>query len=216
MSLPVDPERRYTWLDLRAFDEDQRWELIDGHPYAMSSPLAVHQLVSVRLTAALYPFFQGKPCQLLTAPMDLKLSDTDLVQPDLLVVCEPAQIRRTHVEGAPRLIVEILSQSTQRHDRVRKLHLYARAGVCEYWLVTPYPAMVEVLHHDGAGFRVAANYTDRDRLQSLAFDQLSLELAPLFAELPDLPPIEEVREATSEYLATLPANPQWSRAQLRT
>lgn len=203
MSHQINPNHRYTWLEVRAFDDEQRWELIDGHPYAMSSPRTAHQLVSVRLTVALYPFFSGNPCQLLTAPMDVKLSDYDLVQPDLLVVCEPHQLRRTHVEGPPRLLVEILSESTQRHDRVRKLNLYARSGVSEYWLVTPHPALIEVLHNDGAGFRVAGNYTDRDRLKSPAFPQLSLDLGPIFADLPDQPPIEEVHEATPEYLATL-------------
>lgn len=203
MSLRPDPDRRYTWLEVRTFDDEQRWELIDGHPYAMSSPLTAHQLVLVRLTATLFPVFSGKPCQLLVAPMDLKLSEQDLVQPDLLVVCDPTQLHRTHVEGPPRLIIEILSESTLRHDRVRKLNLYARGGVGEYWMITPHPALVEVLHNDGAGFRVAAVCTERDRLRSVVFPHLSLDLGPIFADLPNQPFIEEVREATAEYLATL-------------
>jgi Uma2 family endonuclease len=205
MSLGPDPDRRYTWLETRAFSDEQRWELIDGHPYAMSSPTTAHQLVSVRLTGALLPGFSGKPCQLLVAPMDVKLSEHDLVQPDLLVVCDPSQLQRTHVEGPPRLIIEILSESTQRHDRVRKLNLYARAGVGEYWLITPHPPLVEVLHHDGDGFRVAGVYTERDHLPSAVFPQLSLDLGPIFADLPDQPLIEEVREASPEYLATIGA-----------
>ena len=200
--MSLEPGRRYTWLEVGDFDDEQRWELIDGHPYAMSSPMTVHQLVSVRLTGALLPAFHGKPCQLLVAPMDVKLSDHDLVQPDLLVVCDPRQLRRTHVEGPPRLIIEILSESTLRHDRVRKLNLYARAGVPEYWLVTPHPSMIEVLHNENASFRVAGSYTEHDSLQSVVFPQLKLDLGALFADLPDQPPIQEVREATSEYLAT--------------
>lgn len=205
MSLRPDPNRRYSWLEARGFDDQQRWELIDGQPYAMGSPLTAHQLVSVRLTGALLPFFGGEPCQLLVAPMDVKLSEHDLVQPDLMVVCEAGQLQKTHVEGPPRLIIEILSPSTQRHDRVRKLNLYARAGVGEFWLVTPHPALVEVLHNDGAGFRVAGAYTERDRLQSVAFPHLAMNLVPIFADLPDQPQIEEVREATPEYMATLAA-----------
>ena len=203
MSLRPDLNRRYTWQEARALDDEQRWELIDGQPYAIGSPLTAHQLVSVRLTGALLAVFSGRPCQLLVAPMDVKLSEHDLVQPDLLVVCDAAQLQRSHVEGPPRLIIEILSESTQRHDRVRKLNLYARSGVGEYWLVTPHPALVEVLHNDGAGFRVAGTYTERDRLQSVVFPQLSLDLEAIFANLPDQPLIDEVREAAPEYLATL-------------
>ncbi|MBT9585829.1 Uma2 family endonuclease [bacterium] len=202
-AMNLQPGKRYTWIDLPDFDGEQRWELIDGHPYAMSSPLTAHQLVSVRLTGALLPAFNGKPCQLLVAPMDVKLTDHDVVQPDLLVVCEPAQMLRTHVEGPPRLIIEILSDSTVRHDRVRKLNLYARAGVAEYWLVTPHPAMIEVLHNDNFSFRVAGSYTERDPLHSVVFPHLKFDLGPIFADLPDQPLIDEVHEASPEYLATL-------------
>lgn len=203
MSLGPDPNRRYTWVEAQAFDDQQRWELIDGHPYAMGSPLTAHQLVLVRLTGALLPTFAGKPCQLLVAPMDVKLSEHDLVQPDLLVVCDASQLKRTHVDGPPRLVIEILSASTLRHDRVRKLNLFAGAGIGEFWLITPHPALVEVLHNDGAGFRVAGVYTERDKLRSVVFPQFSLDLEPIFADLPDQPVIDEVREASPEYLARL-------------
>jgi len=68
-------------------------------------------------------------CPVYPAPMDLKLSDRDVVQPDILVVCDPKQIKKTHVEGPPFLLIEILSFSTLLHDRGRKLELYARSGV---------------------------------------------------------------------------------------
>lgn len=198
--MSLEPERRYTWLEVRALDDELRWELIDGFPFAIGSPGVWHQLVSVRLAGALLPSFSGNPCQLLVAPMDVKLSEYDLVQPDLLVVCEAAQMRRTHVEGPPRLVIEILSDSTLRHDRVRKLDLYCRAGISEYWIVTPHPAVVEVLHNDG-GFRVSGTYTEQDCLRSATFPALVLELGPIFADLPGLPQLDEVREASPEYLA---------------
>lgn len=194
-------EHRYRWLEVRAFDDEQRWELIDGCPYAMSSPQVLHQILSMQLISALLPHFVGTPCRLLSAPLDLKLSEFDLVQPDLMVVCDPAQFQGTHVEGPPRLVIEILSPSTMRHDRVRKLNLYARSGVNEYWMVTPHPPLVEVMKNGEGTFALVGNFTEKDLLRSCVFPNLALELEKVFAELPPQPPIEEVKEATPEYLA---------------
>ncbi|MFN8611786.1 MAG: Uma2 family endonuclease [Vulcanimicrobiota bacterium] len=194
------PERRpLTFADYRSWDDDQRWEVIAGEAYAMSSPSSLHQLVSMALTARLLQILAGSPCRLLAAPMDLKLSEHDVVQPDLLVVCDPQQIRPTHIEGPPRLVVEIVSPSTQRHDRLRKLSLYAHSGVAEYWLVTPHPFLVEVLRNVNGSFSIAQVCNEHDTLKSPAFPDLSLDLAELFAQLPPQPPIEEVRESTPPY-----------------
>jgi len=133
----IPQKRPLNFEDYRSWPDESRWELIDGHPYAMWSPSSLHQELSTSLVLELTPFFRDRGCRLFHAPMDVKLSDHDVVQPDLLVVCDPKQIRSTHIEGAPALVVEILSPSTLRHDRVLKLNLYARAGVAEYWLLTP-------------------------------------------------------------------------------
>ena len=145
----------FTWQDYRTWPDSERWELIDGEPFAMSpSPTDRHQLICVALVAGMAPHFRGKPCRLLVSPMDVKLSDTDVVQPDLLAVCDPNQFKGTHIEGPPALVVEVLSPSSELHDRMRKLDLYARYGVKEYWLVRPYPSAVEVLILDGPGYRI--------------------------------------------------------------
>jgi len=201
--MELNREHRYTWSEVRAFDDEQRWELIDGYPYAMSSPLIVHQAVSVQLIASLLPHFSGTPCRLLSAPMDLKLSEHDMVQPDLLVVCDPTQLKRTHVEGPPRLVIEILSRSTGRHDRVRKLNLYATSGVEEYWMVTPHPPLIEVLKNVDGSFTFVGTFTEKHVLRSAVFPHLDLDLSKVFANLPHQTPIEEVMEATPEYLASL-------------
>jgi len=198
----IPDERRHTYEDYCSWDDESRWELIEGHPYAMSSPSSLHQMLSMNLTARLVPFFPGSPCRLLAAPMDVKLSDYDVVQPDLLVVCEPSQIRPTHIEGPPRLVVEISSPTTQRHDRVRKLELYGKFGVAEYWLVTPHPFMVEVLRNAGGLYVTEKVYTEQHILRSPSFPELSLDLAEIFANLPPQPEIEEVREGTPPYVAS--------------
>jgi Uma2 family endonuclease len=100
-------------------------------------------------------------------------------------------MKRTHVEGAPALAIEILSESTALYDRTRKLRLYERSGVGEIWLVTPYPWLVEVLRLDGESYRLAGTYTKTDRLTSPTFPDLVVDLARVF-DFP-LEPGEEIQ-----------------------
>ncbi len=173
----------YTWGDYQSWPDDAAWELIGGKAFAMSpSPTPRHQWVLVQLAARLTEFFEGTDCQPFPAPLDVKLSDADVVQPDLMVVCDPTQIRPTHIEGPPKLVIEILSQSSIVHDRVRKLHLYAHFGVTEYWLIQPAPGVVEVLTlTPDTGCRVHDTYAAQDTLTSPTFPGLEIPLAPIFS-----------------------------------
>ena len=173
--------KRYTWDDYRTWSDDERWEVIGGDAYAMSpSPTARHQIIQTKLGRRLDEFFDGKPCRAIVAPMDVKLSDVDIVQPDVLVVCRPEQITATHIEGAPALVIEILSESSERHDRGIKMRLYAAHGVPEVWLVKPYPSMIEVYRLDGESYRLAATYVPPDKLSSPGFPKLKLKLKDVF------------------------------------
>jgi len=181
MSNTARAVRTYTWDDYRAWPADERWEIIGGEAYAMSpSPTARHQMVQLRLSVGLDTLFRGKTCQVYTAPLDVKLSETDIVQPDVLVVCKSGQIKRTHIEGAPALVVEILSEASALHDRTTKMQLYARHGVPEVWLVTPYPSMVEVYMLDGECYRLAGTYVRADTLKSPGFPKFKLKLKDVF------------------------------------
>lgn len=186
-----------TFSDYRTWDDDQRWEIIDGVPYAMASPLVIHQALVGSFYVELARGLQGKACQVFLSPLDVKLSETDVVQPDLLVVCQRDQLLRTHVEGPPTLVVEILSPSSTRHDRVRKLNLYARAGVPEYWLVTPEPPMLEQFVLVNGVYRVVP-HMDRGTLRSAAVPGLELDLDALFEPVERSFP-DEVREGTPSY-----------------
>jgi Uma2 family endonuclease len=183
MSTAAQLKPRFTFHDYCQWDDDQRWELIGGEAFAMSpSPIITHQRVSMRLSVILSAFFAGKPCEPFAAPTDVKLSDQDVVQPDLLVVCNRDQVKDGHIEGPPSLVIEILSPSTLRHDRIRKLALYAEFGVKEYWLVQLDSPMVEVLELDGDAYRVAGNFDDTDVLQSATFPELQVSLSEVFAD----------------------------------
>lgn len=131
-------QRRYTWQDYQTWPEDERWEIIGGVAYAMApAPSTRHQLVAVNLLTKFSHHLSGRPCKPFIAPTDVRLSDTDVVQPDILVVCDPAKIRETHIEGPPEVVVEILAPNTSAKDLREKKALYERAGVQEYVVVDP-------------------------------------------------------------------------------
>ncbi len=174
-------ERSFTWEDYQQWPEGQRWEIIGGEAFDMSpSPTTRHQRVSGKLTEALRIFIRGKRCELFYAPLDVKLSDVDIVQPDVLVVGGPNQVKRTHIEGAPTLVIEILSPHSTAHDRLRKTRLYERFGVAEYWIVTPWPSLVEVFILDGKSYRLHGVFGKEETLSSPTFPDLKLALAGIF------------------------------------
>ena len=191
-------ENRVTWSDYRSWDDENRWEIIDGQPYAMTAPRVSHQEVCGELFALLHAHFKGRSCRPFISPIDVRITEYDAVQPDLLVVCDESQITPTHIEGPPTLVVEVLSPSTQRHDRVRKLRLYAAAGVGEYWLIQPYPALAEVLSLENGSYLISGAYTEKDTLTSPSFPELALSLQEIFPPS-DGETIDEVRETPPPY-----------------
>lgn len=200
---PLRTISKVSFQDYLSWTDEERWEVIDGHPYRMSAPTTEHQILCTDLCVILALHFKGKPCRVIASPLDVKLSDYDVVQPDLVVVCDRSQITKGHIEGAPTLAVEILSPSSVRHDKVRKARLYAAAGVQEYWILQPYPAMVEVLSLDGPTFRLHGAYTDQEVLTSAAFPDLSINLSELFP----YQEVDEVREGIPTYRTAASAAP---------
>ncbi len=201
MSVRGSVKRRFSWNDYRDWDDGQRWELIGGEAFCMSpAPSVRHQAVVGALFGQLLQHFQGKSCRPFVAPVDVKLSAEDVVQPDIMVICDRSKILDSHIEGAPDLVVEVLSPSSDRHDRVRKLRLYASHGVQEYWLVQPYPAVIEVLQLVGTNYRIAGAYTDAETLHSPTLSGLEVDLSTVFTlPVPVEKQIDEVRESAPPY-----------------
>ena len=191
----------YTWSDYQQLPDEPRVEIIAGEIFDMSpAPSMRHQSIAFELSLQLGGFFKGKPCKPFAAPVDVKLSDEDVVQPDLLVVCDRDQILETHIEGAPALVVEIFSPSTQNYDRKLKMQLYARSGVKEVWLVTPIPASIEVFLLDGETYRFVGMYQVGDAFKTPGFPELELDLEAVF-DFPLEPgePVYVVKEEPSTY-----------------
>lgn len=174
-------KENFTWDDYRTWPNNERWEIIDGEAFAMPpAPILRHQMISIELSTQMQMQFRGKKCKVFVAPTDVKLSEYDVVQPDLLVVCDETQMKRTHIEGVPTLIIEILSPSTTLHDRMHKMNLYAASGVKEVWLVTPYPALVEVYLLKDKLYLLKQVFSKDDNLKSPTFKDLKLDLKPVF------------------------------------
>ena len=144
----VEPrkEKRYTYADYLQWPDDTRYELIDGEVFRLApTPLIEHQEVAGEVYCQLRNQLDGKPCRPYIAPVDVRLPRADeadaaidtVVQPDVLVVCDPAKIDRRGVRGAPDWLLEVLSPSTAAHDQIAKRRTYERSGVREYWLVHP-------------------------------------------------------------------------------
>jgi Uma2 family endonuclease len=158
MSLARRDEQHHTYGDYLQWPEDVRYELIDGIAYLMApAPDIAHQDLAGGIYRQLGNQLVGQKCRAFIAPVDVRLPkkqevdaliDT-VVQPDVLVVCEPGKIDRRGVRGAPDFVVEVLSPSTASHDHVRKRRVYERAGVREYWLVHPTDRMVTIYRHNG-------------------------------------------------------------------
>ena len=131
-------DHKWTYADYLTWDDDQRWEIIDGEAYAMTpAPLIRHQRISMNISSVMAAFFRGKSCIPFYAPTDVVFDETNVVQPDLMVVCDRSKITERCIEGAPDLIIEILSPSTNLRDRRLKKTLYERFGVKEYLIVDP-------------------------------------------------------------------------------
>lgn len=180
-SLALDYSNRYSWEEYKAWDDDERWELIDGKPYNMSpAPRPRHQHLVTNLSAEFRSFFKGRTRTPFVSPIDVKFSDWDVVQPDPVVVCDQDIITDTHIDGAPSLVIEILSPSTEKKDRHQKLDLYAANGVKEYWIVQPFPCYVEVLALDNGKYRIEQVFEKGEELVCPSFPDLKIDLDDVF------------------------------------
>ena len=185
MPLPKE-EQRFTYADYCAWDDGERWELIDGVSYLMSpAPLRVHQEISIKLSWKLQSFLNGKPCKLFAAPFDVRLNadtfDDTVVQPDLLVVCDRSKLDDRGCVGAPDMVIEILSRTTERYDRLVKFQLYQKAGIREYWIVDPDIRAVQVNILENGKY-VTTMYGDADTAPVHVLPGCEINLREVFEE----------------------------------
>lgn len=184
--------QHYTYADYLEWDTDERYELINGEAVRMESPTATHQRISKKLFRQIEDFLDGKPCEPFYAPFDVKLFEKEgdrqdyvdtVVQPDIFVVCDPEKIDERGIKGAPDLIIEILSPSNFRHDKIVKLNLYNQAEVREYWIVDPSNKSVQVFLRNKDGILwIDEEYRSSDTAKVNVLEGCFIELSKVFPE----------------------------------
>jgi Uma2 family endonuclease len=134
--------------------DGKRYELLEGDLHVTPAPSPLHQWVSKRLQRQLEAYFEARGLgRVFNAPLDVILTPHDVVQPDLVVVTDSAQLSARGIEGAPALLVEVLSPGTVSYDRATKSRRYAALGVPHLWLLDPDSRRLECYRLEGSGYR---------------------------------------------------------------
>ncbi len=178
----VQTNQRYTYQDYLTWDDNERWEIIDGAPYNMTpSPNRKHEDISRNLYVKLAIALQGTSCVPYDAAFDVVLAEDTVVQPDILVVCDREKLTDQNVQGAPDVAIEILSPNTSKKDRTIKREVYERYGVKEFLIIDPVGEYIEC-------YRLAANqkygksemYADEDTFEFTSLPNVKFQVAEIF------------------------------------
>lgn len=188
MAIPSKREK-YSYTDYLTWDEGERIELIAGEIFIMSPASSRrHQQVLRELSTAFSVYLQGKDCEVFFAPFDVRLlsenkQDDDVknvVQPDLSLICDLEKLDDKGCNGAPDMIIEVLSPSSVKLDRWIKYQLYEKAGVKEYWLVDPNNESVEVHLLVGEHYQFQGVFTKEDTVSVIVLNDMKINLEAVF------------------------------------
>ena len=189
MPLPKQ-EQKYSYADYLTWGEDERWEIIDGVPYMQAAPSPIHQVIYGELHRQFANYLQGKPCKVYPAPFCVRLTNGDekqnedikkVFEPDITIVCDKSKIDKEGCKGSPDLIIEVVSPSSIRHDRVTKFNNYEKAGVKEYWIVEPDGKLVSVfLLQPNNRYGRPEIYTEDQKITVSIFNELTVNLSTVF------------------------------------
>lgn len=165
-------------------ESENRYEYIDGEVYLLASPSYDHQNIIMEMSNIMYNWFKGKKCKPLTAPLDvtlLKNEDKNVVQPDIIVICDPENVNeKRKYMGTPTLVVEVLSEDSQSKDMLKKLDLYMHSGIREYWMVNPFKNEVYLYFFEEYDIKDYRTYKESETVQSSIFEGLGIPLKQIF------------------------------------
>jgi Uma2 family endonuclease len=186
MALPLAVEN-YTYADFLEWDEDFRAELLDGEIVMMAAPLSKHQRVSMELSFQIRTYLEGKTCRVFAAPFSVRLfpqkdrSDDTVFLPDIMVICDPEKLDEKGCNGVPDLVIEIISPSTAKYDRILKFRKYQSAGVREYWIVDPEIKSVQVCVLENGRY-VVTMFDETEKAPITVLKDCEVDLQKIFAE----------------------------------
>lgn len=175
--------REYTAADYMKLPDYPRQELIGGEFFVSPAPKLNHQDLIGKIYAWLFYWLEKHPIgKVFLSPVDVILSEKNVVQPDLCFVLNNHLDIMTpdNLQGTPDFIIEILSPSNEGNDRIRKKTLYEYFGVTEYWIIDPKHATISVMLHDGKKYKTVRTFNKKSILKSFVIQGWELETENLF------------------------------------
>lgn len=164
---------------------ENRYELIDGEVFQLASPSYGHQRIIGAVFNQIFQWSQGKKCKPVMAPFDvtlLKEESQNIVQPDIIVICDPEKVNdQGRYYGIPALVVEVLSESTRSKDMLKKLNLYMATGVREYWIANPWNREVYIYSFTAGEIRNYRVFKEVEILNSDVLENLNIRLEQIFS-----------------------------------
>ncbi len=187
----LDFSKTYSYAEYLTWQFAERVELLKGYVRQMAAPNSKHQRVSRQLVGNFLKFFTKNPFELYYAPFDVRLynrkksmlADRDVytvVQPDICVICDSTKIDEKGCNGAPDMIIEILSPSNQQTDLKDKYQFYAENGVTEYWIVYPNDAIIHQFVLKDEQYYTHGIFTQHEAISPFLFPELSITLEGIF------------------------------------
>jgi Uma2 family endonuclease len=183
MASAITEKKKFTYEDYLKTPEDERYELIEGELLMTPSPIPKHQRISRELEFEMMKFVKANDLgEIFYAPCDVYLDNENVVQPDILFISKERLniIGEKNIQGAPDLVIEIISESTAYRDLVQKKKLYGKFGVKEYWIVIPGEELVEVYILKDNTFMFHKTYGKGDTVESPYLKKLKIELKGIF------------------------------------
>ncbi|MBF7081973.1 Uma2 family endonuclease [Desulfallas sp. Bu1-1] len=175
--------RLYTYDDYLKLNDDNQYELIGGKLILVPAPRLIHQKVARKLLQIIGTFIDDNNLgELYGAPIDVLLTEKDKPQPDIIFISKDRLnvITEKNIQGAPDLVIEILSPSTVSRDRVEKSRLYYTHGVKEYWIVDPDAKIIEIFTPGEKSWNLFQSYSMEDTLVSPLLPGLEIQLKDIF------------------------------------
>jgi len=184
----LNPEGSYTYWDYLKWQFTDRVELIRGKIFKMSpGPNVSHQRVSRKLSLVIFSLFDNKPCEAFDAPFDVRLpipnekKDTTVVQPDFCIICDASKLDNGRAcNGAPDLVMEILSPGNSKHEMQTKFNLYQESGVKEYWIISSAEKTIWIYVLVNGSYIGLAPFVEDMMAEGRLFPELKIAVTDIF------------------------------------
>jgi Uma2 family endonuclease len=188
----LDPNGTYTYADYWSWQFQERVELLRGKIHPLETPMLIYHNVRSKLSYYIANALWKKTTECYLAPFDVRLTRSfpipdnevyTVVQPAISIICDPAKLDDRGCNGAPDLIIEILSPGNSRTEMRDKFELYQEAGVLEYWVVSPIEKTIQIWTLDEQGIYISRQpKVEGDMATTPIITNLEVNVAEVFED----------------------------------